>query len=190
MKNRYISLLKRNVNRSGVDKLVSWLEKCSDFETAPASSRFHGSYPGGWLKHSLNVYDRLNFLLEADDNNDYSESTITLVALCHDLCKLNLYQSEPKWAKDANGKWFQDGMKYTCDCKSPLGEHGDLSVIMLQNFMQLFSEEIMAIRWHMGPSEQARNMAAAYEKCPLAVYLHMADMMATYIDEADHGSNA
>ena len=53
-KKRFISLCK-TVNRKGIDRLLEWLEE-SDFYTCPASTRFHGAYPGGLLEHSLNVY--------------------------------------------------------------------------------------------------------------------------------------
>ena len=54
MKEKFIELLK-STNRDGIDKLLAWIEK-SDFYKAPASTRFHGSYEGGLLEHSLNVY--------------------------------------------------------------------------------------------------------------------------------------
>ena len=45
--------------RDGMDKLLDFIVK-SDFFTAPASTKFHGSYEGGLLEHSLNVYNRLH----------------------------------------------------------------------------------------------------------------------------------
>ena len=54
-KERFIELL-RSTKREGIEKLIDFLEK-TDFFTAPASTRFHSSYEGGLLQHSLNVYD-------------------------------------------------------------------------------------------------------------------------------------
>lgn len=54
MKEEFLMLL-RSVNREGMDELINFIEK-SDFFKAPASTRFHGSYEGGLLEHSLNVY--------------------------------------------------------------------------------------------------------------------------------------
>lgn len=51
-------MLLRSVNREGMDELINFIEK-SDFFKAPASTRFHGSYEGGLLEHSLNVYKLL-----------------------------------------------------------------------------------------------------------------------------------
>ena len=53
------------VTRDGADALLSWLEN-SDYFTAPASTRFHGSHEGGLLEHSLNVYDCLKAEIELE----------------------------------------------------------------------------------------------------------------------------
>ena len=54
MKEEFIKLLK-DIDRPGMDKLLEFLEK-SDFFTAPASTRFHGSRENGLVEHSLKVY--------------------------------------------------------------------------------------------------------------------------------------
>ena len=51
MKEKFIELLK-STNRLGIEDLISFLEK-TDFFTAPASTRFHGSFEGGLVEHSL-----------------------------------------------------------------------------------------------------------------------------------------
>lgn len=61
LKERFLQLCK-TVNREGFEDLLEWLER-SDFYRAPASKVCHGSYPGGLLEHSLNVYDELKRLL-------------------------------------------------------------------------------------------------------------------------------
>ena len=59
-KARFIEIFKTKISREGSDKLLQFLlSPHSDFFTAPASSRFHSSYEGGLLDHSLNVYDCL-----------------------------------------------------------------------------------------------------------------------------------
>ena len=42
------------VKRPGAAELLAWLES-TDFFEAPASTKYHGAYPGGLLEHSLNV---------------------------------------------------------------------------------------------------------------------------------------
>ena len=57
LKQEFIDIYKSNITREGSDKLLEYLlSDKSDFFTAPASTRFHGSYEGGLLEHSLNVY--------------------------------------------------------------------------------------------------------------------------------------
>ena len=46
------------------------------------------------------------------------------------------------------------------------------------------SDEALAIRFHMGDFTD-RNTGKAYEMCPLALQLHIADLQATYLDEND-----
>ena len=88
-KERFVTLC-RNVKRDGIEELLDWVKK-SDFFTAPASTRFHGSYPGGLLQHSLNVYDELKRVLEAYPEIECSEESAIICALFHDFCKINYY---------------------------------------------------------------------------------------------------
>ena len=64
--------------------------------------------------------------------------------------------------------------------------HGEKSVFLIERFMHLTPDEALAIRWHMGGFDDAAKgyaLTGAYGRCPLALLLHMADMMATYLDE-------
>ena len=48
LKEEFISIYKEKINREGADKMLEYLMSSqSDFFTAPASTRFHGSYEGG-----------------------------------------------------------------------------------------------------------------------------------------------
>ena len=49
----FLALWHQHVTRSGSEKLLEWLDKKTDFFTAPASTRFHGSCEGGLCMHSL-----------------------------------------------------------------------------------------------------------------------------------------
>lgn len=91
------------INRQGIAELLDWLEK-SDFYYAPASMKFHGSYAGGLLEHSLNVYRELKHLLGAYQI-PCTDETAAIIALFHDLCKVNLYSTERRNRKNANGQW-------------------------------------------------------------------------------------
>ncbi len=52
---RFKEIYRTQIARTGAPELLAWLES-TDFFTAPASTRFHGAYPGGLVDHSLNVY--------------------------------------------------------------------------------------------------------------------------------------
>ena len=55
--------------------------------------------------------------------------------------------------------------------------------------MRLDISEAVAINWHMGGFDTrvkggSFSLSEAYEKYPLAVMLHVADLQATYLDES------
>lgn len=186
MKKRFIEIC-ATVNRSGMEELMAWLER-SDFYTAPASTRFHGNYKGGLLEHSLNVYDKLSDLVARYPKLDINPETVAVTALFHDLTKANFYVASTRNVKDeTTGQWHKEPC-YKIDDRLPLG-HGEKSVIILQSFIKLTRDEIFAIRWHMGGFDSAvkggdYGMSNAFEICPLAVMIHLADMEATYLVES------
>ena len=179
MKEKFINLLK-GTNREGIEAVINFLEK-TDFFSAPASTRFHGAMEGGLLEHSLKVYEILNEKVQKQDLINVNDDTIKIVALLHDICKVNFYKVDYRNAKNANGDW-EKVPYYTVDDTMPYG-HGEKSVMMLMEFMKLTSEEKYAIRWHMGftePKEQYTTLGAAYKKYPLGLLLFEADLEATY----------
>ena len=181
MKEEFINLLK-STKREGIENLIAFLEK-TDFFTAPASTRFHGAYEGGLLEHSMKVYEILDKKIKQTylDIN-IEESTIKIVALLHDICKLNFYKVDYRNAKNELGV----GEKvpyYTIEDTIPYG-HGEKSVMMISEYIKLTSEEKYSIRWHMGftePKEVYGTIGQAYKKYPLALLLFEADLEATYI---------
>ncbi|MBQ3691731.1 MAG: hydrolase, partial [Clostridia bacterium] len=68
--------------------------------------------------------------------------------------------------------------------KFPYG-HGEKSVFLIERFMRLKPAEAIAIRWHMGSFDDPNGyyLSQAYEKYPLAVKLHLADLESTYLRE-------
>lgn len=183
-KQRFLDLFK-HITREGSDKLLCWLEQ-SDFFTAPASTRYHGSYNGGLLAHSLNVYDCLVKLLQSEGLTEaYSDETVAIVSLLHDLCKVHYYKKGVRNVKE-DGRWVQKEV-FEADELFPCG-HGEKSVIIIQHFMPLERDEIYAIRAHMGGFDTSvkggdRFVGKIFERSNLAVLTHMADMIATYLIE-------
>lgn len=187
LKAKFLAICREKINRDGLDSLLDWLENESDFFVAPASTRFHGNHKYGLLEHSLNVYYALNELVKQFPHLNISEETIAIAALFHDLCKANYYVVSTKNVKDeATGVWRKEPF-YKADDQYPVG-HGEKSVIILMKHMQLTDDEIYAIRWHMGGFDSAVKggdfgSGKAYEICPFAVLLHLADMIASYLME-------
>lgn len=187
-KQRFLDIYKQYIHRTGSDKLLEFLlSQKSDFFDAPASARYHGSYDGGLVEHSLNVYDCLKDYLARQRVQEtyglkYSEESIAIVALLHDLCKVNCYKKGTRNVKE-NGQWIQVPT-YEYNDTLPYG-HGEKSVYMISGYMRLTREEAFAIRYHMGfsGSEDTRNVGAAFEMFPLAFALSTADMEATYFIE-------
>lgn len=172
----------KTIKREGVFDLLSWLES-SDFYTAPASTRFHGNYPGGLLEHSLNVYDELLRLLSAYPEIKVAEESVVIAALFHDLCKVYLYASEKRNRKNEFGQW-ESYDAYTIQEKFCFGRHGSKSVYLIQRFMRLRAVEAVAINCHMGSWDGNKDVGSAYEEYPFAWLLHVADESATYIKES------
>ena len=168
------------IQRPGIDALMSWLEE-SDFYTAPASSRFHGSHPGGLLEHSINVYNELQRLLAAYPEVQCTKETAAIIALFHDVCKVNMYVPEKRNRKNDQGIWEQYDA-YRIDEKFKFGGHGSKSVFLLQQFIRLTPEEAVAINNHMGAYDNDR-VGSSFEAFNLAFLLHVADGAATYIVE-------
>lgn len=190
MKDKFIKAYTENITRPGADKLLAWIES-SDFFTAPASTRFHLPVPGGLLEHSLHVFERMKAICAHETTvtpgfNEPSMETIAICGLLHDICKANFYAVEMRNRKNDQGRWEQYPF-YVVDDKLPYG-HGEKSVYIISGFMRLSREEAMAIRWHMGFSDNdfkggGYSVGNAFEQFPLAVLLHIADLQATYLDE-------
>lgn len=185
----FIRLYQSNIQREGADRLLEYLDSKTDFFTAPASQRYHGSYPGGLVEHSLNVFYCLSDYLKRPRckevyGMDYNEESIAIAALLHDVCKVNTYKLGTRNVKDENGVW-QQVPSYDFQDSLPYG-HGEKSVYIVSGYMKLTREEAFAIRYHMGFSgiEDKRNIGAAFEQFPLAFALSVSDMEATYFLEA------
>jgi hypothetical protein len=190
-KEEFITLYKKHIKREGADELLEYLEsEQSDFFTAPASTRFHLSEEGGLCQHSLNVYHALvDYLSRPTVKETYginpSPESIAIIALLHDLCKINVYKKSMRNTKNDQGQWVKVPF-YRFEDDLPYG-HGEKSVYMITGFMRLTREEAFAIRFHMGFShkDDVGLVGNAFEKFPLAFALSVADMEATFLIESE-----
>ena len=131
--------------------------------------------------------EKLDILNEFGENytEKISDESIAIIALLHDICKVNTYKEEMRNTK-VDGAWVQVPY-YTVEDNLPYG-HGEKSVYMISGFMKLTREESMAINWHMGGFDArvmggSFSLSGAFYKYPLALLFHIADVKATYLDE-------
>ena len=183
-KERFLEIFRREVTREGSDKLLDWLEG-TDFFTAPASTRYHCACASGLVMHSLSVY---NVMMEKHfTEGEDSRESFALCALLHDLCKAQYYKVSTRNVKNEQPGQWEKQPYYMVEDSFPYG-HGEKSVFLIERFVRLKPAEATAIRWHMGGfDDSARGgcfaISQAYEKYPLAVKLHLADLESTYLRE-------
>ena len=202
-KKEFLELIS-SIEREGADieKLVAKL--CSsDFFTAPASTNYHCGYAGGLCEHSLNVYHNLVALVESKkdklDVEWQDPDTLKIIALLHDISKMNIYERTAKNEK----VYCEDGDKYDelgkfkwvsslgwklKENRFTYGSHEMTSEYIARQFIPLTIDESVAILHHMGGrnwDSAQDNITQIFGKYPLATLLHMADMLASYVDEGN-----
>ena len=185
-KQKFIEYYQANIHREGADRLLEWLQT-TDFFTAPASTRYHCACPSGLVQHSVNVYE---VMMEKhfDPETDSAES-FALCALLHDVCKAQFYKISTRNVKNEKTGQWEKVPYYTIEDAFPYG-HGEKSVFLIERFVRLKPAEATAIRWHMGGFDDAArggnfSISVAYDKYPIAVKLHLADLEATYLRETE-----
>ena len=185
-KQKFIEYYQANIHREGADRLLEWLQT-TDFFTAPASTRYHCACPSGLVQHSVNVYE---VMMEKhfDPETDSAES-FALCALLHDVCKAQFYKISTRNVKNEKTGQWEKVPYYTIEDAFPYG-HGEKSVFLIERFVRLKPAEATAIRWHMGGFDDAArggnfSISVAYDKYPIDVKLHLADLEATYLREKE-----
>ena len=193
-KNEFIELL-RSCKRDGIDDVINDLEEWGFFE-APASAGHHLNVKGGLVMHSLNtckaalkVWEGMKELEPTLEKETPRESVI-LASLLHDVCKTDIYKPTMKRKKNAMGVW-EDVPGYNVSYKNfPMG-HGEKSVILLLcSGLDLYDDEMLAIRWHMGAFglnmssyEDERCYDTSRKLYPLVSIIQVADSLAASILE-------
>lgn len=193
--------LVRSIKRPGadIDRLLDKLEN-SDFYFAPASTKYHLAEDGGLCEHSLNVYHNLKRLVNTTPGLApycYDEDSIKIVALFHDISKMNIYEKSSKNVK----QYCEDGDKRdelgrfrwvalpsftTREKKFVFGSHECTSEYIIRQYIPLNIDESVAILHHMGTlgwDSAKDNIAEVYSQYQLSLLLHVADMIATYVNE-------
>ncbi len=152
------------------EKLLNWLQE-NGYYTAPAAKNHHGNFEGGLFEHSLQVTRELMIMTEQMGLQWSRPQSPVIVGMLHDICKCDQYIMQEDGSYEYNERMLYVG-------------HGDKSCILAQACMELTDEELMCIRYHMGPYEgkevwKAYNMAI--KKYPNVLWTHTADMIASQI---------
>lgn len=198
IKEEFIELL-RSTKRAGIEDVLKDLEDWGFYE-APASAGHHLNVAGGLVQHSLNtckaalaVYEGMK-TLEPYLANEVKRESVIIASLLHDVCKTDIYKPTVKRRKNQLGIW-EDSEGYKVTYKNfPMG-HGEKSVILLLcSGLELFDDEMLAIRWHMGAwgvnmnsYEDQRNYDTARMLYPLVAIVQNADGLAASIMERTGG---
>jgi len=134
-------------------KIVDMLDVVGErFCMAPASSKtdYHNCFPGGLIDHSIRVFKNLFKLVKTFYDGKYSEESIILVSLMHDLGKIGDLEHDQYTPQES--KWHKDrGMLYEFNRELQYMEHAQRSLFLLQHFgIKLTDEEYLAILLHDG----------------------------------------
>ena len=177
-------IFRSKVTREGSAAFLEWLSK-TDFFTAPASTKFHCACPCGLVQHSVSVY-RTMMERYFDPETD-SEESFAICGLLHDVCKAQFYKEGTRNVKNEQTGAWKKKPYYMIEDSFPYG-HGEKSVFLIERFLRLKTSEAIAIRWHMGGFDDAARggsfaISQAYDRYPLAVKLHLADLESTYLRE-------
>ena len=151
--------------------VLNWLTE-HGFFTAPASTKYHGSYEGGLFDHSYSVAQTLWELTIANGLKWERPESPLIVGMFHDLCKTDSY------IRDIGEQCW------TYNTDTMLKGHGDKSVMMLASLMKLTEEEVACIRYHMGAftdKDEWRDYTRAVNRYPNVLWTHHADMIASHV---------
>ena len=159
-----------------VQVLTMFTDLWPRFSTAPASTKYHGSYNGGLLDHTIQVVKAsrylYNFYLDQKKLKTTLES-VTFCALVHDIGKIgtklfNSYVPETP-----------ESLKFTYNKECPQIDHELLTLFWLNHYrVQLSEEEMAAVYYHAGPYVDAYKKTAETD---LLMILHTADNLSAKI---------
>lgn len=176
--NSHMDKLDDILSKDDKRRFLDWLLG-DGFFSAPASTKYHSSVPGGLVVHSIAVADALTGLTERLGLKWERSCSPHLIGLFHDLCKIDQYKKAESFGLEC----FTTVPNYEyCDDQLIKG-HGDKSIMLLSQFVTLTMEEILCIRYHMGTyvKEDWDGFDRAITRYPNVLYTHTADMVASKV---------
>ena len=156
------------------DAFHDWLIDNGFFEK-PAAVKYHGNYTGGLFDHSLAVAEKLVKMTNELGLVWQNKRSPYIIGMFHDLCKVDDYIRDDSVALEED--------KWTYNKDKILKGHGDKSIMILSQFINLTEEEIFCIRFHMGAYETEgwSEYDKAIKKYENVLWTHTADMYASKV---------
>lgn len=187
IKNRTEELL-LSTDRQGIAGLLVEMDGMG-FYTAPCSTQYHLSYPGGLAEHSLNVYELMN-KLSGILYPEVDKSSVIICALLHDLGKAGQF-GKPNYIINMLKGRGKNAEPYQSPTKPYIGNPGLLyidhevrSIQIAGRHIDLTEDENWAILMHNGMYGNFKYQIQGKET-PLYLLLHMADMWASRVTEKE-----
>lgn len=182
-------------NETERDAFLAWMEN-HEFYTSPASTKFHGDFPGGLAVHSLMVAyqalklapavfsDWMKSKAAAKDQFPFTAEDIFVSAIAHDFCKAGFYATSYRNTKDIFGNWKKTPYYTVKSDVRNLG-HGNESVLLILETMPSYIKKrpvLEAVSRHMGFSDVTDTEKMNYSNFlsnPLVILIQLADQSAS-----------
>lgn len=184
--NKFLEVMKIDGRPLVSVDMLDWLVK-EGFFVKPAAIKHHGNYTGGLFDHSLEVMEDLVEMTQKFGIPWSRPESPYIVGMFHDVCKLDDYCDEN--ASDVvvmgSGSPISKNPKWNYNDNKILTGHGDKSVMMLSQFINLTEEEMLCIRFHMGAYVTSDWDAydKAIKKYQSVLWTHTADMYASKVQD-------
>jgi len=165
--------------RKEVEKFSQFLEKHTNWLTAPASTRYHLPIEGGLLIHSVGVCKTL-LKLKNTLAPQISDESCIICALFHDVGKVGMPE-KPLYLKNENNVTGEEPA-YIINENLSYSAIAMRSVYLIARYIPLSEEELQAILYHDG-LYIPEGKAVSHKEEALTLLLHWADYWTAHILE-------
>ena len=159
---------KVTVRKKDFDDFINFLENETIWLTAPASIRYHNSFEGGLLDHSVRVCENL-LEIKALWAPEISDESCVITGLFHDVGKIGSPKN-PRYLKNNAGY-------YTYNKDQIEMSIAHRSLYLVSKYINLTEEEAQAILYHDGQYIDD-NKVIAHKENRLTLLITFADTWA------------
>lgn len=145
------------------------------FSTAPASTKYHGSYVGGLLEHTLEVTNTALWLYNSYRKRlTFTIESLIFCALVHDIGKIGTRTDDIYLNVSTS-----EIPKFEYNKKALKMDHELLTLFWLNLYgIQITESEMLAIYYHAGPYVESYKKVSETD---LLIILHTADNLSAKI---------